>query len=74
MPVARRILAEVPLPDAQSGSWEARLREVVAAIDAKLREHPDITEILLQRMHSTDQIYEEQHDDLEDPSPASCLT
>jgi TetR/AcrR family tetracycline transcriptional repressor len=107
--VARRMLAEVTLPDPESGPWDARLREVVAAIDAKLREHPGIAEILLQRMLSTDrrlmngimdillsagfagaevflsyamihtylfgryqvvlhadEVYEEQHDDLED--------
>jgi TetR/AcrR family tetracycline transcriptional repressor len=52
--VARKILAEVPLPDAKSGSWETRLREVVAAIDAKLRPNPGIAEILLQRMLSSD--------------------
>jgi TetR/AcrR family transcriptional regulator, tetracycline repressor protein len=52
--VAKKMLAEVPLPDPASGTWEERLREVVAAIDAKLREHPGIAEILLQRMLSTD--------------------
>lgn len=52
--VAKKMLAEVPLPDPDSGSWEERLREVVGAIDAKLREHPGIAEILLQRMLSTD--------------------
>lgn len=52
--VAKKMLAEVALPDPDSGSWETRLREVVAAIDAKLREHPGIAEILLQRMLSTD--------------------
>jgi TetR/AcrR family tetracycline transcriptional repressor len=52
--VAKKMLAEVPLPDADSGTWDERLRKVVAAIDAKLREHPGIAEILLQRMLSTD--------------------
>jgi TetR/AcrR family transcriptional regulator, tetracycline repressor protein len=52
--VAKKMLAEVPLPDAESGTWDERLRKVVAAIDAKLREHPGIAEILLQRMLSTD--------------------
>jgi TetR/AcrR family tetracycline transcriptional repressor len=52
--VAKKMLAEVPLPDPESGTWEEQLREVVAAIDAKLREHPGIAEILLQRMLSTD--------------------
>lgn len=52
--VAKRMLGEVALPDPDAGSWESRLREVVAGIDAKLREHPGIAEILLQRMLSTD--------------------
>ena len=52
--VAKRMLAEVPLPAPESGSWDARLREVVAAIDAKLREHPGIAAFLLQRMLSSD--------------------
>ena len=52
--VAKKMLAEVPLPDPDSGTWDERLRKVVAAIDAKLREHPGIAEILLQRMLSTD--------------------
>lgn len=52
--VAKKLLAEVPLPDPKSGTWDERLRKVVAAIDAKLREHPGIAEILLQRMLSTD--------------------
>jgi TetR/AcrR family tetracycline transcriptional repressor len=52
--VAKKMLAEVPLPDPESGTWDERLRKVVAAIDAKLREHPGIAEILLQRMLSTD--------------------
>ena len=52
--VAKKMLAEVPLPDPESGTWEERLREVVNDIDAKLREHPGIAEILLQRMLSTD--------------------
>lgn len=52
--VAKKMLAEVPLPKADSGTWEEQLRKVVADIDAKLREHPGIAEILLQRMLSTD--------------------
>jgi TetR/AcrR family tetracycline transcriptional repressor len=52
--VAKKMLAEVPLPDPKYGEWDERLRKVVAAIDAKLREHPGIAEILLQRMLSTD--------------------
>jgi TetR/AcrR family tetracycline transcriptional repressor len=52
--VAKKVLAEVRLPDPDSGPWEQRLREVIGAIDAKLREHPGIAEVLLQRMLSTD--------------------
>lgn len=52
--VAKKMLAKVPLPDPQSGTWDEQLREVIAAIDAKLREHPGIAEVLLQRMLSTD--------------------
>jgi TetR/AcrR family transcriptional regulator, tetracycline repressor protein len=52
--VAKKMLAEVALPGPDSGTWEERLRQVIAAIDAKLREHPGIAEILLQRMLSTD--------------------
>ena len=52
--VAKKMLAEVALPNPKSGTWDERLRKVVEAIDAKLREHPGIAEILLQRMLSTD--------------------
>src|SRR5262245_20123502 len=52
--VAKKMLGEVSLPDPESGTWEERLRKVIADIDAKLREHPGIAEILLQRMLSTD--------------------
>ena len=52
--VAREVLSEVTLPLAESGSWEDRLRAVVEAIDARLRQHPGIAEILFARMQSTD--------------------
>lgn len=52
--VAREVLSEVSLPLVDSGSWEARLRAVVEAIDARLRQHPGIAEILFARMQSTD--------------------
>jgi AcrR family transcriptional regulator len=48
--VARELLADVPVPAPDSGPWETRLREVIAAIDARLREHPGIAEVLLKRM------------------------
>ncbi|BBZ27301.1 TetR family transcriptional regulator [Mycolicibacterium madagascariense] len=52
--VAGEVLSEVSLPSAESGSWEDRLRAVVEAIDARLRQHPGIAEILFARMQSTD--------------------
>jgi TetR/AcrR family transcriptional regulator, tetracycline repressor protein len=52
--VAKELLAEVRMPDPDSGSWEVRLRAVIASIDARLREHPGIAEILLQQMLHTD--------------------
>jgi AcrR family transcriptional regulator len=52
--VAKKMLAEVAVPDPDAGTWEQQLRTIVAEIDAKLREHPGIAEILLQRMLSTD--------------------
>jgi TetR/AcrR family transcriptional regulator, tetracycline repressor protein len=52
--VAREVLSEVSLPAPESGSWEDRLRAVVEAIDARLRQHPGIAEILFARMQSTD--------------------
>lgn len=52
--VTTKMLAEVPLPEPESGTWDERLRKVVSAIDGKLRDHPGIAEILLQRMLSTD--------------------
>lgn len=52
--VAREVLSEVVLPAPGSGSWEERLRSVVEAIDARLRQHPGIAEILFARMQSTD--------------------
>ncbi|TPG36540.1 TetR/AcrR family transcriptional regulator C-terminal domain-containing protein [Mycolicibacterium hodleri] len=52
--VAREVLSEVDLPKPESGPWEDRLRAVVEAIDARLRQHPGIAEILFARMQSTD--------------------
>jgi AcrR family transcriptional regulator len=52
--VAREVLSEVDLPAPESGTWEDRLRAVVEAIDARLRQHPGIAEILFARMQSTD--------------------
>lgn len=52
--VAKEVLSEVPLPAEDSGGWEDRLRDVVEAIDARLRQHPGIAEVLFARMQSTD--------------------
>lgn len=52
--VAKDVLSEVDLPAMDSGTWEDRLRHVVEAIDARLRQHPGIAEILFARMQSTD--------------------
>jgi TetR/AcrR family transcriptional regulator, tetracycline repressor protein len=52
--VAKEVLSEVAVPATDSGSWEDRLREVVEAIDARLRQHPGIAEVLFARMQSTD--------------------
>ncbi|MEB3071695.1 TetR/AcrR family transcriptional regulator [[Mycobacterium] vasticus] len=52
--VARKVLAEVPIPPADSGPWDARLRELISGIDDRMRHHTGIAEILLERMLSTD--------------------
>lgn len=52
--VAKELLAGVTLPEPDSGSWEVRLRSVIASIDARLREHPGMAEVLLERMLHTD--------------------
>jgi TetR/AcrR family tetracycline transcriptional repressor len=52
--VAKEVLSEVSLPATDSGTWDDRLRDVVEAIDARLRQHPGIAEVLFARMQSTD--------------------
>lgn len=52
--VAKEVLAEVQLPAPDSGQWDDRLRDVVTAIDARLRKHPGIAEVLFDRMQNTD--------------------
>lgn len=52
--VARKLLSEVTLPEADSAPWEQRLRAVVTGIDARLHDHPGIAGVLLERMRSTD--------------------
>ena len=52
--VAKKVLAQVTVPAPDSGPWEDRLRQIVEAIDARLRQHPGIAEVLFARMQSTD--------------------
>jgi TetR/AcrR family transcriptional regulator, tetracycline repressor protein len=52
--VSQKLLSEVILPDPDSTPWEDRLRAVVSGIDARLRDHPGIAEVLLERMRNTD--------------------
>jgi AcrR family transcriptional regulator len=52
--VAKEVLAEVEVPDPDSGPWDARLRGIVEAIDARLHEYPGIADVLFARMQSTD--------------------
>jgi TetR/AcrR family tetracycline transcriptional repressor len=52
--VAREVLSEVEIPASDTGTWEDRLRAIVASIDARLRAHPGIADVLFARMQSTD--------------------
>ncbi|MCX4095714.1 TetR/AcrR family transcriptional regulator C-terminal domain-containing protein [Nocardia sp. alder85J] len=52
--VARRTLADVPIPDEATGPWDVRLRVLIDGIDAQLRRHPGIAGLLLQRMLHSD--------------------
>ncbi len=52
--VARKTLADVAIPTADSGPWEMRLRKLIDGIDTHLRRHPGIAGLLLQRMLQTD--------------------
>jgi AcrR family transcriptional regulator len=52
--VAREVLSEVEIPAPDTGPWDDRLRAIVGAIDARLRAHPGIADVLFARMQSTD--------------------
>lgn len=52
--VARKTLADVEIPDPDSGPWDSRLRTVIDSVDAHLRRHPGIAGLLLQRMLHAD--------------------
>ncbi|HEV8528330.1 MAG TPA: TetR family transcriptional regulator [Actinomycetes bacterium] len=52
--VASAALKDIPIPEAANRRWDTRLRELITSIDEQLRAHPDIGEILLDRMLSTD--------------------
>jgi TetR/AcrR family transcriptional regulator, tetracycline repressor protein len=52
--VAKEVLAEVEVPEPDSGPWDDRLRGIVEAIDARLHEYPGIADVLFARMQSTD--------------------
>lgn len=52
--VARRTLADVDIPDDSDGPWDVRLRLLIDSIDARLRQHPGIAGVLLQRMLHSD--------------------
>lgn len=52
--VARRTLAEIEIPGPDAGPWDVRLRLLIDGIDARLRQHPGLAGVLLQRMLSSD--------------------
>ena len=51
--VAARALADILVRDLDEGPWPARLRTMIDRIDAALRHHRGVGEVLLDRMHST---------------------
>lgn len=51
--VAARALAKILTTDLGDGAWHGRLRTLIDRIDATLREHRGVGEVLLDRMHST---------------------
>lgn len=52
--VAARALAKILTTDLGDTDWPVRLRTLVDRIDATLRQHRGVGEILLDRMHSTE--------------------
>jgi TetR/AcrR family tetracycline transcriptional repressor len=51
--VAARALAKILTTDLGDEPWPARLRTLIDRIDATLRQHRGVGEVLLDRMHST---------------------
>ena len=52
--VAARALAKILTTDLGDEDWPVRLRTLIDRIDATLREHRGVGEVLLDRMHSTE--------------------
>jgi AcrR family transcriptional regulator len=50
--VASAALAGIHQPDADAGSWQQRLRTVIDQVDAKLRKHPGLGDVLNEQMLS----------------------
>jgi TetR/AcrR family tetracycline transcriptional repressor len=53
--VASSVLADVTVAPPAEDPWYVRLRSVIDQVDAELRSHPGIGEVLLERMASTHQ-------------------
>lgn len=51
--VAARALAKILTTDLGDDPWHVRLRALIDRIDATLRQHRGVGEVLLERMHST---------------------
>jgi len=51
--VAARALADIAAPQERSLAWHVRLRMLIDRIDAELRHHRGVEELLLERMHTT---------------------
>jgi len=53
--VVEAVLSRVELPGPEAGAWDVRLRLLIDAVDAELRSHPGIGEVLLAGILSTHQ-------------------
>lgn len=53
--VAARALSRITAPDPSEDPWPVRLRTVIDRVDAALRRNRGVGEVLLDRMHSTQQ-------------------
>jgi len=52
--VAAAALRDITIPDPDNGPWDGRLRALITSIDERLRGHPGIGELLLDRMLGAD--------------------